>query len=187
MATTTKYLLPCTCGNRVEVDATQAGLMVECTCGSKLKVPSMRGLAECERVEEQAQSSTSNWGAGHGLLLLGGVVFLLGAVFAVYCWQVAEYNNKIEFTVSVDRDAHRQDVDEMTPGQLWIEWIQMPRSLQSVQLEEDPIGLRGRELIIERYVTQYRRFTWLGVVVAVVGLGLAVLGAVLTFGSGKKR
>lgn len=187
MATTTKYLLPCECGNRVEVDTTQAGLLVECTCGTKLKVPTLRGLADCERVEQQAEPSTSNWGAGHGLMLLGGVVLFLGAGFAFYCWQIAEYNDQLEFTVGIDREAHRQDVEKMTPGQLWIEWVRMPRSLRSIKLEDDPIGMRGREMILERYVTQYRRFTWLGIVVAVFGLGLAVLGAVLTFGSGKKR
>lgn len=187
MATTTKYLLPCECGNKVEVDTTQAGLSVECTCGTKLKVPSMRGLAECERVEEQAVQLTSNWGIGKGLLLLGTVIFLSGTAYAVYCWRIAEFNDQIEFTVHIDHDAHRKDVEELTPGQLWLEWIQMPRSLRSIQLEEDPVGMRSRELLLERYVTQYRRLTWLGIAVAVVGVALAVLGVVLTYGSAQKR
>jgi len=42
----TKYLLPCSCGEEVRVDARQAGQEIRCRCGAMLDVPAMRGLAQ---------------------------------------------------------------------------------------------------------------------------------------------
>ncbi|MCA9269712.1 MAG: hypothetical protein KDA41_14630 [Planctomycetales bacterium] len=39
-----QYAVPCQCGHRVEVSATQAGATVKCTCGASLDVPTLSQL-----------------------------------------------------------------------------------------------------------------------------------------------
>lgn len=176
---TTKYLLPCECGNQVTVDATQAGLTVECTCGKELQVPTMRGLANCERASEEVAPPTSTWGAAQGMLLLGISVLLLGLIGTIYTWQVAEFNENLDFTLRVDKAAHGKDVEAMSPAELWMEWKQMPRSLETMPVENNTPGLRAHEHMRDKYVERYRRFTWVGVAVCAIGLGFTIFGGVL--------
>lgn len=88
----TNYLLPCTCGKKTTVDANQAGLTVRCACGNELAVPAMRGLATLERVEaapaavSDQPAAASAWGARQGLMFLGGVIVLGGALAALAIW-----------------------------------------------------------------------------------------------------
>jgi hypothetical protein len=76
----TKYLLPCLCGQKLRVNATQAGETVQCTCGASLTVPSLRELPNLEL----APSTTANrksrkrpWSKRQGWILLGA--FLVAA------------------------------------------------------------------------------------------------------------
>lgn len=178
---TTKYLLPCECGNQVAVDATQAGLTVHCTCGKELQVPTMRGLSRCERATEEVEQPSGDWSTGKGLILLGTIVLLLGIVGTVYAWQVAEFNQNLDFTLRVDYEAHRKDVEVMSPSELWIEWVRMPRSIETMPVEDDSLGARAHERMRDQFVSRYRRFIWLGVGVSVIGAALAAFGAVLTY------
>lgn len=77
----THYLLPCSCGRNLHVDASQAGLPLECVCGAKLEVPTMRGLAMLERVPEQSTGAVEDaapWGPRQGLMFLGGAILAVG-------------------------------------------------------------------------------------------------------------
>lgn len=86
----THYWLPCSCGNKNEIDANQAGLTVRCSCGTELSVPAMRGLADLERVERTAAPAASQtasaWGRRHGVVFLGGVILTLAALLALFFW-----------------------------------------------------------------------------------------------------
>ena len=53
-----KYLLPCSCGRSVTVEASQAGRQVHCDCGISLEVPTMLELARLERAKEAAAPPT---------------------------------------------------------------------------------------------------------------------------------
>lgn len=183
----TKYLLPCDCDDPVAVDASQAGLTVECNCGNKLQVPTMRGLAQCQRVEEQRATATTTWGVDQGVMVLGVVVFLVGLLGGLYAMSVARSYDSVEFTVSIDHDAHRKDIDAMTPSEVWIEWIRMPRSLERTARREDLPGLQRREAARAKLVTHYRRFSWIGFSVATAGAAIAITGFVVAFGRSRSR
>ncbi len=182
----TKYLLPCDCDNPVAVDASQAGLTVQCNCGAKLKVPTMRGLAQCERVEQQVAQATKSWGVGQGAILLGAIVLLAGLLAGSYSRYVSNGYAAIEYTVRIDHDAHREDVEAMTPSQVWIEWLSLPRSLESIELEVDPVGNRRREAIIRQHATQFRRLSWVGFAVAAAGAAIAITGGFMAKGRPRK-
>lgn len=76
-----RYLLPCSCGQQLEVDSTQAGLQVQCRCGKSLEVPTLRGLKQLTpATSQQAPVVSSTWGPRQGVTFLGIVVFLCGLI-----------------------------------------------------------------------------------------------------------
>ncbi len=183
----TKYLLPCDCDDPVAVDASQAGLTVECNCGAKLKVPTMRGLAQCERVEQQVAHTPRAWGVDQGVVVLGVVLLLVGLAGGLYARNSARAYEDFEFNVRIDHDAHREDIETMTPSQVWNAWVTMPRSLESIELQDDPLGIRGRESIRDRRALQYRRFSWIGFSVAAAGAAIALTGCVVALSRSRSR
>ncbi|HEV3023910.1 MAG TPA: hypothetical protein VGX76_15650, partial [Pirellulales bacterium] len=85
------YLLPCTCGKKIEVDAGQAGLSVRCSCGADVPVPTMRGLALLERTEPRilpSEGPSTDWGRRQGLIFLGLVIMLAASLGGLYVWWV---------------------------------------------------------------------------------------------------
>jgi hypothetical protein len=76
-----RYLLPCTCGQQIEVEAKQAGLQVSCRCGKSLEVPTLRGMKQLTPVspsQAEASAPASTWGPRQGITFLGVVVLLCG-------------------------------------------------------------------------------------------------------------
>ena len=82
----TRYLLPCVCGRRIPVAASQAGEQLQCECGQKLEVPTLRHLAALDRLEqhEVAPRRDKSWGARQGLVFLGASIISFSRVFAGY-------------------------------------------------------------------------------------------------------
>lgn len=119
----TNYLLPCTCGKKIEVDSGQAGLNVRCACGAELSVPTMRGLAALERVEAAPRASAaapaSTWGPRQGLMFLGSAVLVAAALAAFYFWW------RMPPAPSLDpqyQEFNRAFIDEKSPEELMEFW-----------------------------------------------------------------
>jgi len=75
MATT--YLLPCVCGQKLPVSATQAGESIQCTCGANLTVPSLSELADLElapSTSARRKRRKRPWSKRQGWILLGAFV-----------------------------------------------------------------------------------------------------------------
>ncbi|HVX10634.1 MAG TPA: hypothetical protein VHC22_05600 [Pirellulales bacterium] len=166
----THYLLPCTCGQKNEVDSSQAGLTVNCACGSKLTVPAMRGLAGLERVERapppHLAAPTNNWGPRQGLMFLGGTVITAAALLALYFWlQLPE-----PITLLPDYEAiNRQSVDQLTPEQSIERWHELQ---VGIQRPSDEMQLD----FLDRYTASLMQWIMLGGGVGAVGLLLFVIG-----------
>jgi hypothetical protein len=125
----TLYLLPCSCGKKIEVDGGQAGLTAHCSCGTEVPVPTMRGLATLERVEPRAlpsEPSGSNWGTRQGIIFLGLVITFAASIGGAITW----YTTPKEKPELVDdfREIDRGLVDQLTLEELWESWhiYQMP-------------------------------------------------------------
>lgn len=79
------YLLPCSCGKKVRVDAGQAGAKVDCECGQQLAVPTFRMLRslEVDAVPVSSADRTSqpaSWNAVRGILFSFGLLITVIAV-----------------------------------------------------------------------------------------------------------
>jgi hypothetical protein len=82
-----QYLLPCECGQKLPVDASQAGLRIRCTCGAQPQVPTLRGLATLERVTAPTGGRRpSSWGPRQAVAFLGLSIFTVAAAAAVALW-----------------------------------------------------------------------------------------------------
>ena len=119
---TTQYLLPCSCGRRLEVDAGQAGTQIACSCGRSLEVPSIRGLRQLEIVLESAPEAVPSgavWnplrGAIFSLGLLVAAVALAFSVVNVYWfWQYRRLTDPAEFALKMAYD----EVDRLSPEEV---------------------------------------------------------------------
>src|ERR1041384_5370156 len=84
-----KSLLPCSCGKKIEIEISQAGLLVDCpACGRQVQAPTMRGFRELERVElpETSAARGGEWGTRQGLIFLGLTILAIGLLGAGYVW-----------------------------------------------------------------------------------------------------
>ncbi|MBX3415712.1 MAG: hypothetical protein KF708_23710 [Pirellulales bacterium] len=155
------YLLPCTCGQKIEVDSTKAGLTVTCTCGKTLDVPTMRHLGDLERVGSAPRAATS-WGPRQGYTLLGALVLLLGLGWLGY--QVVNMPGGIY----VVPQEIREEVSQYPPADL----AQQYKILR--------MGLDPREpevvKVSRAYEAWHRRWTY-------VAAGVSLLGGLLTAGA----
>jgi hypothetical protein len=81
-----EYLLPCSCGKKVPVDAGQAGAKVACSCGQQLAVPTFRALRDLERVTPAiAVVEGSQWSTARGILFsFGTLVSVVAAGLMLY-------------------------------------------------------------------------------------------------------
>jgi hypothetical protein len=84
------YLLPCSCGKKVPVDAGQAGAKVTCECGQQLAVPTFRALRDLEQEKPVAAvavgaAESSEWNPVRGIMFsLGMLLSLIAAVLICY-------------------------------------------------------------------------------------------------------
>jgi hypothetical protein len=164
-----KYLLPCNCGQNVEVDAGQAGLQVACACGAKLDVPTMRGLAQLRSAqtpaEEATASSQATWGPGQGLMFLGSVIGACGLIALAFVLR-----QRPEWVVQPQQIA--MNIHRQTPTQLWHYWLELRKGLEP---GEDPIRQR-----FEAEWATYRRHRTMALIPLFLGLVLMAGGFALS-------
>ena len=88
------YLLPCSCGKKVPVDAGQAGAQVSCECGQQLKVPTFRALKDLEQETSVAAvavgGAKSDWNAVRGIMFSFGLLISLIATVLI-CYHLYTY------------------------------------------------------------------------------------------------
>jgi hypothetical protein len=152
------YLLPCACGQKVEVDSTQAGLTVRCSCGRTLDVPTMRHLGELERIGSEPRAA-STWGPRQGYTLVGVLVALLGLGWLGY--QISTMPSEL-YVVPEDI---RKDVSTLTPAELGQQYAILREGLDPT---EPPIVTATRA-----YEAWHRRWTYVSGGVAVLGVAIA--------------
>jgi len=110
----TKYLLPCSCGEKIPVRSTQAGETVRCACGAELEVPTMQEVTLLQKAEPapdagHARSATS-WGRREGWMLFGTILLIVSLGFAGYLqWSMPRF----------------REVDTLTPLGTWVLWQEL--------------------------------------------------------------
>ncbi len=115
------YLLPCSCGQKVPVDAGQAGAKIACSCGQQLNVPTFRALRELEQivpVAAAAVESGGGWNAIRGMMFSFGLLVSLVAAVCT-CYHLYMFSQLLDGGESW-KQSHLQemelDVDYMAPA-----------------------------------------------------------------------
>ena len=78
-----KYLLPCTCGESIVVEVSQAGQRIPCKCGKTLEVPTMRAIRELAPAMEENAKAAVKQRPAQTWSQTQGTVFGIGALLAV--------------------------------------------------------------------------------------------------------
>jgi hypothetical protein len=115
-----QYLLPCSCGRKLTVDRSQAGLRLPCACGASVEVPTFRGLKELEPVADSrpAAAPENPWGPRQGVIFLGVVIAICGAALSGVLWfQRPTFN-----TPQVNHKALQESMQGLTLEQSFEAW-----------------------------------------------------------------
>ncbi len=163
---TTKYLLPCSCGEETPVEPRQAGELIRCTCGASVEVPTMLEMRGLKRVEPEPTPSqaAAPWGIRQRLVLLGSVIMLAVLVLAiVLCW-----SRPVSPRAGRGPAVIRQQMRDIAPLPSWRAW----QALRAAGLDPD------NEAEKEAYQESLFRW-WLGMgvvlIIGAVGIGLTVV------------
>ena len=150
---TTKFLLPCNCGEKTAVGIAQAGQGVICRCGAELTVPTMKVLRSLNRVETgpQKRRSTSMWDNPQRILLIGVVITAAAAAMTGYVY----WTRPRLFPMEV-----------FSPWDTWLIWQQLRDGVKRPSFEPNP------------YLDQLKvhRYRWYASL-TLVGVGLATMAS----------
>ncbi len=174
----TTYLLPCPCGEKTQIDASESGREVKCRCGASLAVPTLRGLARLEKVEvEGPPASAGAWGGVQRSMAVGALIAVVGIGMSIY-WTVKPLPRPQDVfkpddlaQLGIPRD-YKPDGDKvpLSPVQTIYLWgVIEAEGLMAPQPQKLEPYHRALDVVVWWRVVSY----------AVAALGLIVLGASL--------
>ena len=164
-----QYLLPCSCGEKLPVEMSQAGQHVSCKCGMLLEVPPLRSLPELETTIHTEGPGSKAWGRAERLWIVSGLtlVVLSLLVFSFSYTATLLTENRQQ----ADKGSYRlvrEPLDDLSPTEAWIEW----RSLRSNPL------IRNKDFVFWtklRATLNPQRDQRVAGAIAIAGLLLAVI------------
>jgi len=172
----TKYLLPCSCGEKIPVDTSQAGGRVQCGCGEELSVPSMRGLRSLETAEVSepraaAEAARPAWGPRQGLMLAGVLLVVLAIIPAGLLYR--QMPEKLRFDVPAVVTHNHEQIDQLPITETWVVWKEdiLGRGLIEYPLPEKQYNEYQRTMH-QRWITFALCFAAVGVLMIVGSLAM---------------
>lgn len=162
-----KYLLPCECGKRIVIDASQAGQQIACECGKRLEVPTLRGVRELEPAQEATPASRppAEWDSSRGFIFAGSLIlFIIGAGIAYFGYDGLRSTPKI--SRELETETFDKAIDEMSLEEAYEAWK---------GVREHGLGPRGQNVYvnIRNFRAGRQRTLAIGIALCVGG----VLGA----------
>lgn len=151
----TRYLLACSCGREIPVEAGQAGDRVACECGNSVAVPKLGELRLRPRIE--AAERKTAWSARHGLLTVGILVAVASLFAGVYFYATTPERG---LETAVQTDAVNRYFDSLAPWETWRHWTQstVPLAREGLQEHETPRSLEFDQVVQQR--TTYQRIAF---------------------------
>lgn len=171
-----KYLLPCTCGESIVVEVSQAGQRIACKCGQSLEVPTMRAIRElAPAVEENAKAAAARrpaqtWSQTQATIFALGALLAvvgLGAALYYFYWVIVI---EVRPPTQAELDAMYAEIDKVPVDELY-ETFKQART-HSLDSLDPPFYIRALRLEAEYYRN--------GIIAAVVG-GIGLLMMVGSF------
>jgi hypothetical protein len=160
-----KYLVECSCGNKLPVEMGQAGGQITCSCGNLVDVPPLRKLRHLPPAETEAARPTSTWSARKGVITAS--LLLAGTLAVINAWSWFTQPKVPVF----DAEFYQHDVIEhrlknMTPTQSWQWWIEYYKPMAERGFSYLEFANRGE---IERIIAErqsLRRTLWFAAAIA---------------------
>ncbi|MFN0019037.1 MAG: hypothetical protein ACKVP0_12305 [Pirellulaceae bacterium] len=170
------YLLPCSCGKKVRVDAGQAGAKVDCECGQQLAVPTFRGLRNLE--VDGTATALAKEGQKAPWNVQRGVLFSFGLLVTVVAFSISSFHL---YKYSLLRDGgeswKKSHLEEMSHGVEHLSPVEVLAEFQEMSKKGLTVdGIPPWAMITSMRDTSIR---WLAVSLAVLAVGLVSLGASL--------
>ncbi|MCY2983247.1 MAG: hypothetical protein NTY15_06360 [Planctomycetota bacterium] len=178
-----QFLLPCSCGAKLPVSKSQAGMSLQCAeCGVSVEVPTIRKLSALAL----ATPETKRAKAGHGLKWLGPVaaisllVGIIGLSYAGYLFY--ERREYIAFAVEngANLDAKESDfmadirksAEQSAPADTWDYWNTM---INDGLKDPNPPDLFKVKRYLESRLPTMLNSLWAGLAGAAVFVGASFL------------
>jgi hypothetical protein len=121
----TAYLLPCQCGEKLQVDSSQAGLSVHCRCGADVSIPTLRGLDKLERSAGQVATPARVWGPRQAVIFLGGFLTALALPAVAGLRVTAPAFPQAQIDALIEQAGTTEGLDQLPPEQLYSLWKQL--------------------------------------------------------------
>ena len=122
---TTRYYLPCACGDKLLVETIQAGESLACSvCGAEQVVPTLRRLRELAVVADNQsdRAVASSWTALQGTLFLVGSVVTIVSVAAIVFLTVTHRKLSVKAADLPSEQLIFEDLADLTPEESWLDW-----------------------------------------------------------------
>ncbi|MHB1035304.1 MAG: hypothetical protein ACYC35_18255 [Pirellulales bacterium] len=181
-----KYLLPCSCGNRVEIESAQAGGSVRCTCGATLEVPALRSLAALERVEPKADAvpaSEAKWTRWKGVAFLGAVIAVAALAASLYLLM----NRPLLGEPRVNTEVIYRETAKLSPTQSWSLWLKLRSGIRPKEQDRLDEIIRQQTQGYEERLAQHQRWTLATFSLAGLGLLLAIGAVAVGWSEARRR
>ena len=126
-----QFLLPCSCGNSIPIETTQAGQTIECpACQLQLEVPSYSQIKKLPLEESategkrKSQPGEKNWGYGQGVLFATGLAILViaGILAGVFFYLYSGTNVDSPIVQEEMKAKFGNFVDSMPPAERFTFW-----------------------------------------------------------------
>ncbi len=177
MSTRTAYLLPCTCGEKILVDKSQAGLPVPCRCGKELTIPTLRGFAQLEQTTVDGRAARE-WSSRQGVHFIGAAIAVLGLLAAGwFALGRPQYPHEVEseLIAAAGSTADMQNASVESLRKYWRD--------ARVSVENDPSPYAGQHLAmlsIFQYAEEaFRARMTVAAIVTAVGATIFCVGFLL--------
>ena len=163
----TKYLLPCSCGQKTSIEPRQAGEVLACRCGKSLKVPTMLEMAALEPAEPETAMPAKQfvWGARERLLLLGAVIVLISIGPIIYLLSTPPIPPRI--------NSSPEEILRATEGLSAVSCWQLYRNLRQRGPDNKPLP---RDAVFAEKLLRHRIYEGIALLIACGGIALIVVG-----------
>jgi hypothetical protein len=167
-----KYLVECSCGNKLPVEIGQAGGRITCTCGNLVDVPPLRKLRHLQAETTVVERPTSTWSARKGVIT--ACLIVAGALAIVNAWSWFTQPKVPEFDAAAYQEGVDQRLNKLTPTQSWQWWTEYYKPMAERGFSNLELANRG---LIERIIAErqsLRRTLW---IVAAIAVAIAAAAA----------
>jgi len=167
-----KYLLPCECGKRIAIDASQAGQQIACECGELLEVPTLRGVRALEPVPETTPPlrQAGEWNSSRGVIFAGSLILsVIGAAISYFGYEGLQATPNI--TREAETESFEKAIDDMSLDEVYEMWK---------EVRNHGLGPRGQNVFvnIRSFRAERQRILVIGITLCLVGV-LGAIGATI--------